>query len=64
MKIICEEPSSLMCSFLYSLDAAWEELSSMLAVRNYTNVFQELTSLPLLREEEFCIDLVRMQDQL
>ena len=42
-----------MLNYLYSLNLSHDELDSVLVVRDYPNVFFEVTGLPLQREIKF-----------
>ena len=49
----------VMASFINSLDISHDELSDVLVVGQYPDIFEEVTGLPPHREIEFRIDLVK-----
>lgn len=49
----------VMLCFLYSLEISHNELSFVLIVTKYLNIFEEETGLPPHRGIEFHIDLVK-----
>lgn len=59
LELYCVGESLVMVSYLYSLDLPGGELASMPIAREYHDVFEEAVGLPLHREIEFRIDLVK-----
>lgn len=49
----------MIVNFLYSLEISQEGLSSVPITGGYSNVFEEVTGLPLYKETKFLIDLVK-----
>ena len=58
LEIFCNPIDSVMLSYLESLDASEENLQSVRVVREYSDVFGEVKSLPPKREIDFRIYLV------
>ena len=56
--INCQLPQDCAGSFIFSLDSKAGDLESTLIVRDFADVFWEVTSLPPKREIEFRIDLI------
>ena len=51
-------PQDFAGSFIYSLDSAPGDLHLTCVVKLFSDVFGEVTSLPLKREIDFRIDLI------
>ena len=54
----CGKPGIHTCSFLYALKTSQESLETLEVVRDFSDVFDEVKSLPTHREIEFRIDLI------
>ena len=57
-KIPCGKPDIHTCSFLYALKTSQESLETLEVVRDFSDVFDEVKSLPTHREIEFRIYLI------
>lgn len=58
VEIYCQDLDRCMRSFLYELELSQVELRSILIVKNFSDVFEDVNSLPPHQAIEFRIDLI------